>query len=269
MARAIEIAARIGYGAQGFVYVSAGLLTVLAAFDILRDAAGSQEATYWLARQPFGPVWLMSLGLGLTAFAAWCLLQAVFDADHEGRSRSAVMKRMGQGTNGVVHAALAVTAFSLMFAAKRDLESAGQAGAHDLAATVLAVPFGDAVLIAVGLGLVVSGLTTAISALREDFTDRLTCSEAVCRRLAPLGKAGNVARGISLIPLGAFVCLGGLHSRASEVRTFGDALDGLADQPGGGLVLALTGVGLVGFGIFSFIEARFRRIRTPRDLALG
>ena len=47
---------------------------------------------------------------------------------------------------------------------------------------------------------------------------------------------------------------------------FGGALDALESQPGGSWMLGLTAVGLMAFGAFAFVEARWRRIRPPRDL---
>ncbi|WP_396595688.1 DUF1206 domain-containing protein [Brevundimonas sp. R86498] len=40
----------------------------------------------------------------------------------------------------------------------------------------------------------------------------------------------------------------------------------LETRPGGSWVLAATACGLMAFGAFAFVEARFRRIRPPRDL---
>lgn len=262
----IEGAARVGYGALGFVYLSAGGLTFLAAIDRIRDAAGTQEATVWLSEQPWGRLWLILLGLGLLAFVQWCVLQSVFDADHEGTSRRGLVIRAGQAANGLFHGILAVSAFRLLGGAPSEPAVAEAAATRDKAAAILSLPFGDALLIAVGLGLMAVGVASVINGLRTDFTDRLSCSPEVCRRLSPLAKAGNVARGVSLIPLGAFVALGGLHSKAAEVRNFGAALDGLEAQPGGPWIVAFTALGLMAFGAFSFIEARFRRIRPPRDL---
>ena len=47
------------------------------------------------------------------------------------------------------------------------------------------------------------------------------------------------------------------------------ALETLESQPGGSWILGLTAVGLMAFGAFAFVEARWRRIRPPRDLKLG
>ena len=60
--------------------------------------------------------------------------------------------------------------------------------------------------------------------------------------------------------------LAGLRSAASQVTSFGSALDAVERQPAGPWILALAALGFIAFGTFSFIEARFRRIRPPRDM---
>lgn len=262
----IEWAARAGYGALGFVYLSAGVLSLLAATDRIGDAAGSKEATFWLAEQPFGRLWLILLGIGLLAFVQWCVLQSVFDADHVGSRRKGLMKRAGQAGSGLFHGILAVSVFGLLDDKPIDPYAVETAANQDKAAWVLSLPFGDLLLIAIGLGIIATGISNIVNGLREDFTRKLACSPEMCRRVSPLAKAGNIARGVSFVPLGVFVALAGWHSQASEVRSFGAALDALEAQPGGGWVLGFTALGLMAFGAFSFIEARFRRIQPPEDL---
>ena len=59
------------------------------------------------------------------------------------------------------------------------------------------------------------------------------------------------------------------HARAGEVTSTAGALEALEAQPGGAWILGLTAAGLMAFGAFAFVEARWRRIRPPRDLKLG
>ena len=84
--------------------------------------------------------------------------------------------------------------------------------------------------------------------------------------MSPLARAGHIARGLAYLPLASLVVLAGLDARASEVTSFGSALDAVERQPAGPWVLVVAALGFVAFGAFSFIEARFRRIRPPRDL---
>ena len=82
----------------------------------------------------------------------------------------------------------------------------------------------------------------------------------------PLGRLGFAVRGLVFVLIGAFLGLAALHSNSSEVRGLGGALESLQDQPYGWALLALTAAGLFAFGMFGFVQARYRRIDAP-DLA--
>jgi len=261
--------ARIGYAARGLVYLSVGLVTLLAATDPGTEAVGPRDMASWLADQPYGQVWLILLGLGLCAFIGWRILQAVFDADHEGTSRDGVKMRISQGFSALTYTGLAASAFVLATHAPADPLAHDVAASHRQAAGVLALPFGRYLLIGAGLALFGIGLTTATRAWREDFTEYLACSARTCRRVAPLAKAGYVARGLAYLPLAVLVVLSGVRAEPGRATSFSAALDAVDGQPGGRWILALTALGFIAFGVFSFIEARFRRIRPPRTLSLG
>lgn len=261
-----EYAARIGYGARGFVYVSIGVLTLLAALDIGGQAVGTKGAVLWLAGQPFGRVWLVALGLGLWAFVAWRVLQAVFDADREGHTPRALLLRSGQAVSGLFYGVLASGVFELLDEVGPNMAAEDVTENQRKAAMLLDLPFGDALLIVVGLVVTGVGIGNILKGVRSDFGDTLACSDRLCGPLTLVARAGYVARGIAYLPLAVFVVLAGWHARASEVGSFGSSLDALEAQPGGSLMLGATAVGLVAFGAFAFVEARYRRIRAPRDL---
>jgi hypothetical protein len=266
VATLLEWAARVGYGARGFVYFSVGAVALFAALDVRSDAEGSGGVIGMLADQPFGRLWLVLLGLGLWAFVLWRMLQAVFDADREGRAPKALMLRAGQAASGLFYGALAVTVFEV-------LDEIGSRGSGDdaaenqeKAARLLDLPLGDWLLIAAGLVILGVGVGNIWKGVRADFGEALACSEKMCRRVSPLARAGYIARGAAYLPLAVFVILAGVHARASEVTSFGASLDALEARPGGSWILAITALGLMAFGAFAFVEARFRRIRAPRDL---
>lgn len=267
--RLLEFAARLGYGARGLVYVSIGIITLLAALDVVGDAVGSRGAVATLAEQPFGRVWLTAVGLGLWAFVLWRVLQSVFDADREGTRPKALAVRGGQAVSGVFYGVLASGVFELLDEFPTDPAVDDVAENQQKAATLLSLPFGDWLLLVVGLVILGVGVGNIVKGVRSDFGESLSCSPKACRRLSLIARAGYVARGVAYLPLGVFVVLAGLRASAAEVTGFGAALDALERQPGGALVLGLTACGLVAFGLFAFVEARFRRIRAPSDLQPG
>lgn len=266
LTEAVEYAARVGYGARGFVYISLGVLTLLAAMDIGGRAVGTKGAVFWLVGQPFGRVWLVALGLGLWAFVAWRVLQSVFDADREGQKPRALLLRAGQAVSGLFYALLASSVFEFLDEVGMNMAAEDVAENQRKAAMLLDLPFGDALLIVVGLVVIGVGIGNIVKGFRADFGETLSCSERLCRPLTLVARAGYVARGLAYLPLALFVVLAGWHARASEVGSFGSSLDALEAQPGGSLMLGATAVGLIAFGAFAFVEARFRRIRAPSDL---
>lgn len=263
----LEGAARIGYGARGFVYLSAGMLILLSAVGVVGDAVGIKGSLDWLAMRPLGRVWVFLVGLGLAAFVTWRILQSVFDADHEGTSRHGLSTRMSQAFSGFSYAALSFAAFSLLVHTPRsDPAVEGVIRSREQAATVLALPFGKWLLVGVGLVIFGIGAGNVVKAWREDFTEYLACSAETCRRVSPLARIGHVARGLAYLPLAVLVVLAGLNSSAADVTSLGAALEAVERQPAGRWILIAGASGFIAFGAFSFIEARFRRIRPPRDL---
>jgi uncharacterized protein DUF1206 len=74
------------------------------------------------------------------------------------------------------------------------------------------------------------------------------------------GKTGLIARGIVFILSGWFLVQAALRFDPSQARGLSGALDTLAAQPFGPWLLGLIALGLVAFGAYSILEARYRRI---------
>lgn len=260
----LELASRIGYASRGAVYLSMGFIALMAALDLTPRAAGAVGAMQAWADWPAGLTLIALVGWGLMAFALWRMLQAVFDADGHGTRPRALLIRGGQLISGVIHAAMALSAFELADGLEdlADLDEEG--AAREAAQTVLAIPGGDWLLIGAGGFILVVGIGNILQGLFYDFSKRLACSEAACRWAVPLGKAGYLGRGVAFAPAGFFLAEAGFDTRASAVHSLGGALQTLEAQPFGPLVLSLTALGLIAFGLFALVEARYRRMDLPK-----
>lgn len=266
---ALEGSSRFGFAANGFVYVSVGLLLLASAIGMRGEAVDPHGVLYVLAQQPFGRLWLLLIGAGLWAFVGWRVLQAVFDVDHEGSDLKGWVVRATQGFSGLAYAVLASGMFELLDEVGPDMAAEQLAENQEKASILLGLPFGGAALIAIGLGIAAVGIGNIVMGLVNDFAGTLVCSKTVCRWVLPLARVGYVARGLAYLPLALFVTLAGWRAQSSGVQTFATALDALERQPGGAWMLGATAVGLIAFGAYAFVEARFRRIRVPKDLSPG
>jgi hypothetical protein len=267
-AAAAEMAARAGYMARGVVYLSVGLIALLAVLRLAPHPHGALGALRAWAHWPPGVVLLWATGLGLYGFAGWRALQALFDADHQGRGAAAWASRVGQAVSGLVYGSLAVSVFGLIDTLHDLRHPAQLERTSERIAGVMAWPLGPAMVILLGLFIVACGVGNVVRAFREDFGATLKCAERTRAWACRLARLGYFGRGLAMLPVGFFTLAAGWHERAAEARGVGGALWALHNQTFGDPVLALVAVGLVAFGVFGFVEAWFRPIR-PEAASLG
>lgn len=248
--------ARAGFAARGFVYLMAGLLSFLAALEWREKAAGTRGALTTLGHWPLGPVWLFAVGIGLAAFAAFRIAQALFDLEGKGRSLLGLAVRAGRAVSGAVYGFLGFSALDLSDSLRAlDPNDPGHA---DLERFYVA-PFGREILIGVGVCVAVAALGNAAKAVGGHFDGDLRCGPGAKRWAVPLGRIGYAARG-GVFGLFAFVAVEtALDLQASDVRSVGGALAYLEARTYGRTLLALAAAGLVAFGAYGFVEALFHR----------
>jgi len=240
-----ELAARLGYVARGFVYISVGLIALLAVAGLTPRAQGALGALEAWGQWPPGIALLWLTGLGLYGFAGWRALQAVFDADRQGRTPKAWASRVGQAVSGILYGSLAVSVFGLLA----------------FVADMLTWPLGEALVLALGALILAAGVGNVVRAFVDHFGRGLKCDPRTAAWAGTLARVGYFGRGVAMLPAGAFMLAAGWHARASEAKSLGAALQTLHAQPAGDLVLSLIAAGLVAFGAFGFVEAWYRPIR--------
>ena len=76
-----------------------------------------------------------------------------------------------------------------------------------------------------------------------------------------VGRMGLIARGVIFALIGIFLIQASRHNDAGEAVGLGGALQKLTEQPFGDLLLGLVAAGLFMYGLYSFVEARYRRLK--------
>ncbi|MDQ3255810.1 MAG: DUF1206 domain-containing protein [Acidobacteriota bacterium] len=258
----VERLARFGYAAKGAVYCVIGVLAVMAAFGAgggLTDSRGAMET---ILAQSFGKVLLGIVAVGLIGYALWRFVQAGIDAENKGTSAKGIAVRIGYAISGLIHCGLALTAAKLVFGAGG---GGGGNGSQDWTAQVLAQDYGRWLVGAVGAIIVGVGVSQFYKAYSAKFRDKLNGGEmsaAEQRWATRSGKLGFAARGLVFVLIGFFIVQAAWTYDASKVQGVGGALAALAGGPFGWLVLFIVATGLVAYGVFMFVQARYRRIST-------
>ena len=244
------------------VYLSVGAMALLAAAGLTPHATGALGALDAWGQWPAGIALLWLVGLGLYGFAGWRVLQAVFDADRLGSSPKALATRAGQAVSGLVYGALAVSTFGLLDAIEDLHEADDQAKTRAFVARTLDLPGGDWAVIGLGGFILACAVGNMARAVTGHFARTLTLAEKHAPWAGGLARLGYFGRGLALAPAGLFTLSAGWHARAADARGLGGALEALRTQAYGPVVLALVALGLVAFGLFGFLEAWNRPMRT-------
>ena len=262
----MEVAARLGYVARGLVYISIGIVAVLAAAGLTPRAEGPLGALEAWGRWKPGVALIWLIGLGLYGFTGWRVLQSVFDADNQGRTPKALASRMGQAISGLIYGGLAISIFGLLDAIEDLHEADDQARTREFVADVLTWPLGEALVLGLGVFIAGAGIGNMIRAVFGHFARGLTCDARTGAWAGALARVGYFGRGLAMLPAGVFMLAAGWHARASEAKSLGGVLQALHHQRLGDAVLVVLAGGLVAFGAFGFVEAWRRPIRPEAGL---
>ncbi len=254
----IERMARVGYVAYGIVYVLVGALAVQAAFGGSGKTTSQEGALRQVLLAPLGRILLAMIAIGLLAYATWRLFQGILDPENEDKGAKGFLKRVDHVLNGLFHAALAFSAGRLA------LGTGGGGGSpDDWTARLLAQPFGRWLAAIVGAVIVGAGLYQFYKAYKADFRDELESGAMSARErtwATRSGRLGYAARGVVFDVIGVFLIRAALQTDPDEARGLGGALETLARQPFGPYILGAVALGLVAYGVFMFVVARYRRI---------
>jgi hypothetical protein len=258
---AMEKLARLGFACKGIVYILIGALAFMAALHEGGETTDHHGVIHRVAGQPFGEFALIVIAIGLIGYALWRILCAVTDCEGEGTDLKGLGKRVGYLASGLVYSGVSLYAIRLLTG------NGGGSGdqARSWTARVLDLPGGPLLVITFGILVIGSGIYQIHRGLSEGFRRKLrfdNLGAAAQRWAIRAGKWGYTARGVIFVIIGFAFASAGLDTNPSEAKGTEAALDAIARKSYGDLLLALTALGLACYGIFSIIEARYRRVRT-------
>jgi hypothetical protein len=256
---ALAALARVGFIGFGLTHLVLAWIVVQIAFGSPPTEGDQVGALAVVRERPFGTVLLIVVGLGLAAIAVWQALEAV--VGHTAEERAAqIRERVMSAGRAIAYGVFAFYSARLVFHPRKPGAAAQK---QQAAGSVLAVPGGQWLVAAIGVGVVAIGVGLALYGLTRHFerhlrTGSMTASTLDLLRL--IGTVGYVAKGIAYLIAGILVVAAAVQYDPSASRGLDAALRTLSRYGWGHVVLLVIAAGMAAFGLFAVAQARYRKV---------
>ncbi len=255
----VERLGRAGLAAKGISYGLVAALAIGVAAGEGGKTTDRQGALRTLAGHGWGKVVLVALAVGFGGYALWRIVDALLDRGAEGDDASGLVKRAGYLARACIYGALCATTIEI-------LAGSGSGGGSNEKRTtqgVLGWPGGRWLVLAVGLAVAAAALWNGYRGLTRTFEDRLQTgrmAEPTRKAAVALGVAGHLARGVVFGIVAWFLIKAAVEFQGKDAVGLDGALAKLADRAYGSVLLGLVAGGLLAYGAYCLVEARYRKV---------
>jgi hypothetical protein len=203
------------------------------------------------------------IAAGLLGYAAWRLVEAAVDPERRGSQLKAVLMRTGYAGRGLFHAGLGVTAIRLALG-----HDGGSRGGQvsSWTARTFRVPGGELLVWLAAAWIAGYGLYQFYRAWSPQMRKHLRLGElpeGVRAWVLGVSRFGIAARGVVFCLIGFFLARAAQRHDPAEAGGLRESLRALAHT--GRWPFAVVAVGLIAYGIFQLVNARYRSIVIDRS----
>jgi hypothetical protein len=255
----VERLARLGYAAKALLYITVGLLAAQAGLGWGGRTTDTHGALRFMYDVTLGRIMLLVIAAGLLGYALWRMVEAVLDAEDRGNDLKGVALRIGSAARAVVHAGLAVAALRLAYG---DRSRSAASDPRYWTARAFELPAGKLFVWITAFSIIGYGAYQFYRAWAPKLGRQLQLGKIPERAsgvVVGVSRFGIAARGV------VFCLVGLLLARAAARHDAGDA-GGLRESLGavaelGRWPFVVVALGLVAYGVYELVNARYRRIR--------
>ena len=265
----LRAVSRLGLLCRGTVYLLVGYLALrLALAAHGRTGAPASSAGAVQAADVWGRVPLVLLVAGLGAYALTQLIEAVFRPAHATGTMGKWRQRAVSSGGCFLYSPFCLTTARLVVETQpAQTAQSEQRQDTGVTADLLRTGWGRLLLILVGVIVVVAGVEMGRRSVRLDFRERFT-AEHMPRALAiltrALGAVGCVARAVVFVLVGVFLLKAAVLSSATQAKGLDAVFRSVAGSAYGSWLLAVLASGLVCYGLYCLLEARYRDLTPGR-----
>lgn len=252
-----------GHFSAAVIHVTMGCMAGLVALGFRGETPDARLVVRALREVPFGPVLLLSTAAGALCLVAWRLLQTFWDVEGKGKTLLGVCKRARYLFSALFYLSIPILVARMFLGFQPD---SGEQIAQEAASAVIGFPFGWSIVLGTGLGFLAAGGFYIYRMLRGNFEGVFHCEQMTETQLKwcfAFGRLGCAARGAIFWVIGYYLIAAGWNVDPRQVEGQAGALQIIAQQPFGPMMLGVVALGLIAFGIFSLAELRFGRV--PRE----
>jgi hypothetical protein len=254
----IERLARVGFVAKAVLYGTVGILAAQAATGRGGRTTDTRGALRELLGAPQGRLMLHIIAVGLLGYAAWLMVRALADPEGKGSGPKGIALRTGYAVRGILHGALAFAAFGLASGGGGDDGD----GTERWAGRLMELPLGELLLWAAAAGITGYGLYQIYRALAAKLSRHLAIGElppGTASWVIAVSRFGVAARGVVFCVIGYFIARAADQHDPSEAGGLDASLRAIAEA--GQWPFLLVAVGLIAYGVYELVNARYRVIR--------
>jgi hypothetical protein len=255
----VEKVARLGLVAQGISFWLVGVLAIELALGKGGKATDREGALRTIAQGGFGRVIVFALAAGFGAYALWRLAQVVFGHDIEAQNADPSWpKRASSLGKAVIYGALCAAAISVLLG-----EHGGGSNEQEATKGILGWPGGRWIVGAIAIAVAAAAVWNAYRAFSRQYKDSLKTGQMSATELTwttRLAFVGLLSRAVVFGLVSWFFLKAAAEDDPRQAQGLDGALRKLANQPYGAWLLSIVAAGLLGFGLFCLIQARYREV---------
>jgi hypothetical protein len=250
--------ARLGMLCSGLLWLVVGVLAVEVALGAGGKTTDRTGALHEIAQESWGKALLVVIAIGFAGYALWRFLASALGRKLETDEELGWGKRLWYLARGAFYAFLCYTAVAILLGA-----GSGSGGEKKHTEAVLDWPGGRWLVVAIGVALAAWGLGSAYRGVSRSFKDDLHTERMSVRArtwATRAGVVGYLARAVVFVLAGIFLIRAGIEYDPDEAIGLDGALQKLAHQSFGPLLLGVVAAGLVAYGLFYFVRAAYREV---------
>jgi hypothetical protein len=250
----LDHAIRAGLVAYGVVHLLIAWLAIQLALGDKEDSASNSGAMHYLAQQPLGEVLVWMVAIGMFLLVVWRLLEFAFGYRDESDDTKRWRKRATSLGKAVIYGAIGWSAVQTATGS-----GGGKGGTDSTTAKLMQLPGGQLIVGAVGLAIIGYAGSLVYRGWTEKFREHLDAqgqSGTDGSAYVKLGKAGYIAKGISIALVGGLFGYAAITHDPKKSGGLDQALQTVLEQPFGQVLLIAIGLGIAAYGIFCFARAK-------------